>query len=113
MVGEEELAVATFRETSPETRSYRRRKLVLRGLQRRACPITIEALEIDFICPPVPAPNASLAFQLQQKECWLADNRSLKQNSRDAELSLLIGMDHYWDIMVGQVYPGEGKLGRL
>ncbi len=46
---------------------------------REPCTITTEALEIDFICQPVPATNASLTFQLQQKGCWLAENRCLKQ----------------------------------
>ena len=72
--------------------------------------ITIEALEINTICPPVPAPLTSLGTYLLREGFQLADRRIAQVADREAEVDILMGNDHYWDVMTRGVYPETGRL---
>ena len=71
----------------------------------RTVGITIEALEINTICAPFPAPLTSLGTHLLREGFQLADRRIAQVEDREAEVDILIGNDHYWDLMTRGVYP--------
>ena len=111
VVGEEELLVAVFGQgRSGRPQRMRRRKLQLSSWMDRTVGITIEALEINTICLLVPAPLTSLGTHLQREGFQLADRRIAQVTDQEAEVDILIGNDHYWDVMARGVYPESGRM---
>ena len=111
VVGEEELLVAVFGQgRSGRPQRMRRRKLQLSSWMDRTVGITIEALEINTICLLVPAPLTSLGTHLLREGFQLADRRIAQVTDQEAEVDILIGNDHYWDVMARGVYPESGRL---
>ena len=106
VVGEEELLVAVFGQGgSGRPQRMRRRKLQLSSWMDPTVGISIEALEINTICAPFPAPLTSLGTHLLREGFQLADKRIAQVEDREAEVDILIGNDHYWDLMTRGVYP--------
>jgi len=71
--------------------------------------IAIKALSFPSICSPLPqAVDLSQFPSFQGLE--LADSGELDSDSQIANIDLLIGSDHYWDVVTGDIVRGDGGL---
>ncbi|XP_040077410.1 uncharacterized protein LOC120849287 [Ixodes scapularis] len=105
-LGEEDLTIFTFGDAATKTKC-KRVELWLRSQYDRRC-VKIEALEVPHICSDV-MNNPSEELRGLPDDMNLADGE-LWGNPCEEGISLLIGADHFWDIVNGSVKRLDGKL---
>ena len=99
----ETLLIKTFGSAKKATR---RCELVELGIRTQKDTIVLSALVVPFICQPLTAqPTIDCATRYEHlQDLELADPVS---EGETLKIDLLVGSDHYWDLVTGRVKPGS------
>ncbi|KAH7967190.1 hypothetical protein HPB49_023425 [Dermacentor silvarum] len=105
ILGETRMAFNTFGNASPSSDEVR--KVVEVPLRSQHCSdIRIaQAIIVPVICHDIAAPTADNNFiqKLRREGKFLADDKNFLEAETENGLKLLIGADHLWKIMTGEV----------
>ncbi|XP_050043628.1 uncharacterized protein [Dermacentor andersoni] len=108
VLGEEELKIFAFGETSATTRTKTRRVELWLRSQYDGKGVRVEALEVPCICVDImAAPSNSVLLQLSKFHFQVAD---ASRGDESENIDLLIGADHYWEIVTGSTKHLSSKL---
>ncbi|XP_077547597.1 uncharacterized protein LOC144159784 [Haemaphysalis longicornis] len=104
---EETLTVGVF-GGQKTTKTMRKVRLLI-VCENTERPVHIEALEVDAICNEhIPVPDDQV---IKTREAMRLDTRALcARGFEETKITILIGSDHYWDLVTGNVKPVTTKL---
>ena len=102
-VGSERMVIKTFGSEVEDVRSYDVVRLGV--LTREGNCMEITAVVVPHICDPIPAQPIDLTKQhfSHLADLELADSSEIDSN---LQTDILIGSDHYWDVVTGRVRRG-------
>ncbi len=101
--GEESLSVQTFGIEKTETKDYTRRKIRIRGTFPGAKTVEITALDKDYIAQTPAYYKTSFAEKMWLGGNKMADDRILWNDIGSSKVILLIGSDHYADLVENEI----------
>ncbi|XP_075542185.1 uncharacterized protein LOC142576096 [Dermacentor variabilis] len=108
VLGEEELKIFAFVEKSAMTRTKTRRVELWLRSQYYEKGVRVEALEVPCICADIlAAASNSVLLQLSKFHFQVAD---ASRGDESENVDLLIGADHYWEIVTGSTKRLSSKL---
>ena len=102
-IGLETLQLNTFGSTEGSKKNYKRYEVNLTG-RHTDKKVMIEALEIENICSRVPQQYVDVV-KIKYPELERLQFADEVVGNGDEEISLLIGLDHYWSMISGQHVP--------
>lgn len=103
-IGNENLTVGVFGGKTTDN-VLKRVILPLRSMEGHL--LLLEALEIDSICEnTIPIPDHKLQDELRKLNC----SEDIIMETESQQIDVLIGSDHYWDLVTGKVKKLGNKL---
>ena len=97
-IEDQTMAIRSFGAAAPLTKTLKLTSLELRGTAPNAKSIIISGLVMESISVAQPYLQTEYADLLRRSGKWLADDRTLTEDSRELEVDVLMGMDYLWQV---------------